>query len=87
MFLSSCCISLMRNMVCKYELLTSFYSCLAGDEIVKPVEPKRIDEVKVLERGNKAFPIADDKLYRKFFHQLFILHLKPSKNTSSYKEF
>lgn len=54
--------------------------------MVKPVEPKRIDEVKVLERGNKAFPIADDKLYRTFFPRLFILHLKPSKNTFSYKE-
>lgn len=64
-------------MQCKPEVLTSLYVCLAGGEIVKPVEPKRIDEVKVLERGNKAFPIADDKLYRKYFHQLLILHIKP----------
>lgn len=68
---------LMGKMISKCELLTSPCVCLAGGEIVKAVKPKRIDEVKVLERGNKAFPIADDKLYKKFFHQLFILHLKP----------
>lgn len=60
-----------------YEFLTSLYVCLAGGEIVKPVDPKGIDEVKVLKRGNKVLPIAEDKLYRKIFHQLFILHLKP----------
>lgn len=77
---------LMGKTIRKHELLTSLYVCPSGGEVVKPVEPKRIDEVKVLERGNKAFPIADDKLYRKFFLRLFILHLKPSKNTFSYKE-
>lgn len=53
--------------MCKHELLTSLYVCLSGGEMVKTVEPKRIDEVKVPERGNKVFPIADDKMYRKFF--------------------
>lgn len=79
---------LMGKTLRKHELLTSLYVCLSGGEVVKPVEPKRIDEVKVLERGNKASAsaIADDKLYRKFFPRLFILHLKPSKNTFSYKE-
>lgn len=53
--------------MCKHERLTSLYVCLSGGEMVKTVEPKRIDEVKVPERGNKVFPIADDKMYRKFF--------------------
>lgn len=57
----------MGKIICKHELLTSLYVCLSGGEMVKPVEPKRIDEVKVLGKGNKAFPVADDKLYRKFF--------------------
>lgn len=48
----------MDKMTC-VSLLTSLYVCLAGSEILKPVGPKRIDEVKVLERQNKAFPIAD----------------------------
>lgn len=55
------------KIMCKHELLTSLYVCLSGGEMVKTVEPKRIDEVKVLERGNKEFPIADDMMYRKFF--------------------
>lgn len=76
---------LMGKIICKHEILT-LYVCLSGSERVKPVEPKRKDEVRVLGRGNKAFPTADDKLYRKFFPRLFILHLKPSKNTFSYKE-
>lgn len=57
----------MGKIICKDELLTSLYACLSGGEMVKPVEPKRTDEVKVLGKGNKAFPVADDKLYRKFF--------------------
>lgn len=60
----------MGKIICKHELLTSLYVCLSGDEMVKPVEPKRIDEVKVLGRGNKAFSISDDKLYRKFVDYL-----------------
>lgn len=54
---------LMGKVICKHELLTSLYVCLAGNKIVKHVQPKRIDEVKVLERENKAFSIVDDKLY------------------------
>lgn len=54
---------LMGKVICKHEFLNSLHVCLAADETVKPVQPKRRDEVKVLERGNKAFPIADDKLY------------------------
>lgn len=73
--LRSCCILLMAKIM--YEFLTSLYVCLAGGEIVKPVDPKGIDEVKALKRGNKILPITDDKLYRKIFHQLLILHLKP----------
>jgi len=43
------------------------------------MEPKRIGEVKMIERGNKTFPIADCKFHRKYFPSTICLAPKNLK--------